>query len=119
MKNQNRTQILTLFSVVCALAAPVLLVAAAVPPSDAMLVAAVAADDAQTTVTGKVESKGDHSIQVDGQAVLVTESTVFVRNGSSASLADIQPGDEVRATCTKAADGSLLAVRVEVTAAAS
>lgn len=119
MKNHNRTQLLTLFSGLCVLAAPALLVAAAVPPPDAMLVAAAAADDTQTTVTGKVDSKSDHSIQVDGQAVLVTESTVFVRKGGSAALADIQPGDEVRATCAKAADGSLLAVRIEVTTPAS
>lgn len=119
MKNHHHTQILTLFSGLCVFAAPVLLVAAAVPPPDAMLIAAVAADDAQTTVTGKVESKHDHGIEVDGQAVLVTEATVFVRQGAAATLADIQPGDEVRATCVKAADGSLLAVRIEVTAPAA
>lgn len=118
MKNKNRTQILVLFSgFVCALVTPLVLVAASVPPADAMLAAAVAAESGQSTITGKVESKNDHSIRVDGKAVLVTDTTVIIRNGSPATLADVQLGDEVRATCDKAADGSLLAVRVDVTAA--
>lgn len=119
MKNKNRSQILTLFSALVVLFTPALLVASAVPAPEIMMAAAVAADEAENTVTGKVTSKSDNGLQIDGRAVLVTDSTVYVRNGAPASLADIQAGDEVSATCAKGADGSLVAIRVEVTAAAS
>jgi hypothetical protein len=119
MKNKNRSQILTLFSALVVLFTPALLVASAVPALEIMMAAAVAADEAENTVAGKVTSKSDNGLQIDGRAVLVTDSTVYVRNGAPANLADIQAGDEVSATCAKGADGSLVAIRVEVTAAAS
>jgi hypothetical protein len=89
------------------------------PSPEIMMAAAVAADEAESAITGKVVSKSDNSLQIDGHAVLVTDSTVYVRNGAPARLADIQAGDEVSATCAKGADGSLVAIRIEVTAAAS
>jgi len=115
MKNQYHTQIITLFSCLFVLVTPALLVASAVPPPAVMMTAAVAADEAETTVTGKVATKDNGSLQIDGTAVLVTDSTIYVRGGASASLADIQIGDEVSVTCAKGTGGSLVAIRVEVT----
>lgn len=119
MKNNHRSQILTLFSALLVLVSPAMLVASAAPSPEILMAAAVAADEAESAITGKVVSKSDNSLQIDGHAVLVTESTVYVRNGAPARLADIQAGDEVSATCAKGADGSLVAIRIEVTVAAS
>jgi len=117
MKNQyhTHTQIITLLSCLFVVVTPALMVAASAPPPDVLIAAAVAADDSETTVTGKVAAKDDGSLQVNGNAVLVTDSTVYVRNGVSATLADVQLGDEVRVSCVKGAGGSLVAIRVEVT----
>lgn len=115
MKTKNKPNLLLLsgFVVISALALPAALAASPLAGATAL-----AADDSETVVTGRVDAKSDKSISVDGQTVLVTEMTAFTKDGAPATIADVKPGVAVRVTASKGAAGSLVAVRVEVTGAA-
>ena len=117
MKTKNKSNLLLSgFVVISALALPVAL--AASPLAGENPVTAATADESETVVAGRVDAKSDRSLSVDGQTVLVTETTTYTKDGAGATLADVQTGDEVRVTALKGAAGSLVAVRVEVTSAA-
>jgi len=66
------------------------------------------------SVRGKVSAKTEASLTVDGKTIATTGGTSFMKDGKAASLSDVQVGDQVRVAATKATDGSLQAVMVEV-----
>jgi hypothetical protein len=90
---------------------------AAFPVALASLPPTVITEDSGT-VSGRVSAKTDTSLQVDGSTLLVTASTAYSKEGSVISLSDINAGDEVRVVTMAGAEGSVLAVTVEVTKAA-
>jgi hypothetical protein len=69
------------------------------------------------TIAGRVSAKTATSLQVEGSTLLVTASTAYSKEGSAISLSDINAGDEVRVVTMAGAEGSVLAVTVEVTKA--
>lgn len=98
---------------ISALTLPVVLIASS--PDGLTVTAAATTDDAEKVVTGRVDAKSDTSLHVNGQVVLLDDSTTYVRNGAPAKLDDIKTGDEVRVTVAVGAAGSRVAAKVEAT----
>lgn len=118
MKTQNKPNLLLLsgFVFLNALALPVAM--AASPLAGTAAFTAAAGDESETVVAGRVDAKNDQSLSVDGQTILLTDTTTYTKDGAPATLADVNTGDAVRVTATKGAAGSLVAVRVAVTSTA-
>jgi len=81
------------------------------PRADSIMVA-----DGDEVVSGRVAAKSATALIVDGRSLLLTSETRFVKSGRMVTLDDVNAGDEVRVSTTPGADGSLLAVSVEVLA---
>jgi hypothetical protein len=67
-----------------------------------------------TTVRGTVTSIGSSYFMIGATKVTVSSQTVIVSKGKIVSFADLKSGDQVAAIGTKQADGSLLAMKIEL-----
>ena len=104
--------------VICALAPTALLTVNARQASSAESAESVERESTRLidreSVSGKLSAKTEASLTVDGKTVVTTAGTSFVKEGKAVDLSDVHVGDQVRIAATKATDGSLQAVMVEV-----
>lgn len=101
------------FIFVSALAMPLAVTAA---PLQLPVTLTTAADD--EVVSGRVVSKSDTLMIVEGHSILLTDATVYLQNGRMIPADAIKAGAEVRVSITPGSDGSLLAKSVELLNAA-
>jgi len=68
------------------------------------------------TIKGTITSLGSSSFMMDSVKVYVNSQTVIVSGGKAIRFADLKIGDQVMAAGNRQADGSFLAVKIEVAA---
>jgi hypothetical protein len=67
-------------------------------------------------VEGRVTSRSEAALGVNGKAIAVVAETTFTKDGKPITVADIQLGDYVLAMVIKGTDGFLIAESIEVLA---